>query len=89
MASTEHDTYRIGDFFRLLKRDYEILYKKHTLYFRLLITDYSWAFIHGIIQGLNTESIEEYMARVYNLSLGLINIDDSKNLGYVPASHIQ
>ena len=28
MASTEHDTYRFGDFFRLLKRDYEILYKK-------------------------------------------------------------
>jgi hypothetical protein len=72
MASTEHDAYRIGDFFRLLKRDYEILYKKDQLYFRLIITDFSWAFIHGIIQGLNIESIEQYMARIYDLSLGLI-----------------
>ena len=78
MASTEHDTYRIGDFFRLLKRDHEILYKKDQLYFRLIITDYSWAFIHRIIQGLNIESIEQYMARFYDLSLGLIKTDDSK-----------
>ena len=30
MASTEHDIYRIGDFFRLLKRDYEKIYKKYS-----------------------------------------------------------
>ena len=78
MASTEHDTYRIGDFFRLFKRDYEKIYRNDPLYFRLIISDYSWAIIHGIIQGLNMETIEDYMIRVYDLSTSKIQINDVK-----------
>jgi hypothetical protein len=77
VISSKHDSCRIGEMFHLLKHNY--LKKFDTrLYFRYLVLDLSWASIHGALENLNLETVEEYAVRIYKYSKGLF-VDESKS----------
>jgi hypothetical protein len=44
------------------------------LRFRLVVTDYSWALMHIVINGLNSETMVEYSHRVFQLANGELSI---------------
>ena len=67
MSTTRQDVYRISDFFRCLKTDYENLYSQ-TLSFRLIVCDYSWASMHSIVEAFNDQKMEDYSKKVWQLS---------------------
>jgi hypothetical protein len=67
MSTTSQDVYRISDFFRYLKTDYENLYSQ-TLSFRLIVCDYSWASMHSIVEAFNNQSMEGYSKKKWQLS---------------------
>ena len=69
MSTTRQDVYRISDFFRCLKTDYENLYSG-TLKFRLIVCDYAWASMHSIVEAFNDQKMEEYSKKVWQLSKG-------------------
>jgi hypothetical protein len=82
MSSTRQDVYRISDFFRCLKTDYENLYSQ-TLSFRLIVCDYSWASMHSIVEAFNNQNMEEYSKKVWQLSKNEI---DSKEQTWLISS---
>ena len=41
----------------------------------VIVTDYSWALMHSVVQAFNLESIEEYATRVFKLSKGETTVE--------------
>jgi hypothetical protein len=78
MVTSRHTTFSIGNFFRFLKYDYESKYPSETLYFRMIVTDYSWATMHAIVEALNIENMERYAKKVYNIGRGKDAIEEFK-----------
>ena len=67
MVSSQQDTASISSMLRIVKNNYEQKFKKNLAY-RTLVTDYSWASIHAIIESLNNENIITYANKVFHLS---------------------
>lgn len=68
MVTSRHTTFSTGNFLRFIKHDYETKYPNETLYFRMIVSDYSWATMHAIVEALNIENMEIYAKKVYNAS---------------------
>ena len=67
MCTTRQDVYRISDFFRCFKTDYETIYSQ-PLSFRLIVCDWSWASMHAIVESFNNQIMEENAKKVWQLS---------------------
>ena len=50
-----------------LKGQYEKMFKE-PFFFKLVVTDYSWALIHSVVEVLNMMSITSYAKLVYELA---------------------
>ena len=68
MSTSRHDSFRIGEMFRLLRFNYNKIYQSRNLTFRLIVSDLSWATIHAIVETLNLENIITYSCRVFSYS---------------------
>ena len=75
LSTTRQDVYRISDFFRCLKTDYETLYSQ-SLSFRLIVCDYAWASMHSIVEAFNNQTMDQYCQKVWQLSLYEIETKD-------------
>ena len=60
VITSRHDTCRIGEMFHLLKHNYRKLFDT-TLSFRLIVIDLSWPSIHGSLDVMNGESVENIL----------------------------
>jgi hypothetical protein len=65
VASSRHDTFAIGESLRLLRYNFNTIYPKKNLNFRLVCSDLSWATIHATLEALNTENVYTYMNKTY------------------------
>ena len=82
MCTTRQDVYRISDFLRSFKTDFEQVYSTN-LQFRLVVCDYSWATMHSIVEALNNQLMENYAVKVWKLSRYEINIRDEKSMSWI------
>ncbi len=78
LHSTRQDTYAIRDLIQLYKDEYEAKYKGDFVA-RLIVSDYSWASMHAIIQAFNIERIIDYADRVYDYEQNKKNYSDLKD----------
>ena len=64
ICTTRQDVYRISDFLRSFKTDFEQVYSTN-LQFRVIICDYSWALMRSIVEALNNQLMEDYAVKVW------------------------
>ncbi len=83
MHTSRQDTYQIKDFCSLFKADYEKRFQNNKLAFRLIVSDYSWAAIHALIQTFNTESVVNYSDRVFNYCINNLDFNLSELSWYI------
>jgi hypothetical protein len=72
MITSRHSTEQIKEFFLEYKANYERQFENDSLLFNLVIIDYSFASMHGILEALTKESLLQYANRVMDLAKGLI-----------------
>jgi hypothetical protein len=56
MASSRQNVFAISNCLRFLKNEYEFKFKKR-LFFRILVTNYSWASMHAALEARDKDSI--------------------------------
>lgn len=76
VATSRHDTLTIMDMCQLLANNYYKI-SQTSIFFRLIVIDYSWTEIHATLRGFNDESVIQYMHRVYDVSIGAKELDCS------------
>jgi hypothetical protein len=64
ICTTRQDVYRISDFLRSFKTDFEQVYLTN-LQFWVIICDYSWALMRSIVEALNNQLMEDYAVKVW------------------------
>lgn len=70
MHTNRQNIFQIRSLFELLRSEYERCFNKKLTY-RTITSDYSWAKIHAIIEGLNCQTVDDYINRIYYmLTLG-------------------
>jgi hypothetical protein len=75
--TSRHDTDRISEMFLLLKNNFT---RKHgTVSFRIIGMDLSWATIHGSLNILNKETVNEYGKRLYKFAKKETDVADIEN----------
>ena len=67
--TSRHDTSSIAKLPQRFKYDYMSLFPSDSAsIFKLLISDFSWATIHAVLEVFNLERVNEYSQRVFNLA---------------------
>ena len=64
MVTSDHTTTSITNMLRDMREKYEHKYKE-DLRFNTIVSDYSWATMHAILEVFNRETVEEYSKRVF------------------------
>ncbi|CAF1137681.1 unnamed protein product [Brachionus calyciflorus] len=82
MCSSRHDVFQIKNYFKTLASAFS-KYTKEKLHFQLIVIDYSWGSIHGILNSLNHEDPIEYAFRILRLIKGQSTEDDGLNSNLV------
>ena len=67
LASSAQDIEAIKMFFNRIKSKYGSLYKQQPCNFRLIVSDYSWAIMHSVIDSFNGMSVIDYSKVVYKI----------------------
>ncbi len=68
VVSSRHDTHMIGEMFSLLCHNYQTINNNRNLKFRLIVSDFSWATIHAALKQMNTEDINQYMHKIFQIA---------------------
>ena len=80
--SSEHDTGRLSEMFRLIKKGYKKVFDT-TLFFRFVVCDLCWPTIHSMLETMNLEDIEEYSKRIYKYAeINEKDVDPAKQKGF-------
>ena len=69
VAISRHDTFSVSEMCRLSKFNYTKIIPNKKLSFRLIVLDYSFACIHATLDAFNSDSIIDYMKKVYDISI--------------------
>ena len=70
LSTSKHDVQELQFFFETIKFSYERSFDGQSLIFRMIVIDYSWVLIHGLLKSFNSETIQDYANRIYDLSTG-------------------
>jgi hypothetical protein len=76
-VSTGPNVNAISNFLKFVKQRYEAKFAK-GLRFRIIVSDYSWAFVRAICEELNVESVYEYAQHMFGLSNGQEEFNSDK-----------
>ena len=64
VVTSQHDTGRVSEMFLTLKNNYR-RFTKTPLSFRYVVSDLCWPTIHGMLEIINMETINDYSKRMY------------------------
>ena len=70
LSTSRHDVQELQFYFETLKFSYEGKFDGQQLIFRMVVIDYSLVLIHGLLKSFNSETIQDYANRIYDLSTG-------------------
>jgi len=78
MVTSDHTTTSITNMLRHMREKYEHKYKE-DLRFKTIVSDFSWATMHAILEVFNRETIEDYSKRIFDVSqlTDLVAVDRS------------
>lgn len=86
LISSAHDMSYISQFLLKMKNDYLSIYNNFN--FRLVVTDWSWAMIHSIVEQINRQDIHEYAQFIFDFAKGDSEINQNKSYIILCASHV-
>jgi hypothetical protein len=82
-VSSEHDTGRLCEMFRLVRTNYQKVFDT-CLFFRFVVSDLCWPTIHAVLEVLNNETIYEYSQRIFTYSeIADKDVDIEKQKGFL------
>ena len=82
-VSSEHDTGRLCEMFRLLRTNFQKVFDT-ALFFRFVVSDLCWPTIHAVLEVLNNETIDDYSQRIFKYSeLDDNDVDNEKQKGFL------
>jgi hypothetical protein len=82
-VSSEHDTGKLSEMFRLLKTGYRKLFDT-PLFYRYVVSDLCWPTIHAVLELMNLEEIEDYSKRIFRYaSMKEEEIEPSQQKGFL------
>ncbi|CAF1081256.1 unnamed protein product, partial [Brachionus calyciflorus] len=87
MITSRHSTVQIEELFIELKNSFDRLYENDRFLFRLIVIDYSFASIHGLLASLKKENIQSYAKRVFDLANGTISASENKKVSFMRFTH--
>lgn len=79
-VSSSHNTNAIEELFNKFIFDYKSVYPNEKLIFRLFQSDFSWAIMHAALRAFNSETMEAYSIRVFELANEKTSIDHPTKL---------
>ena len=78
LISSAHDIAQISQHYLKMRLDFEKIYPNKPFSFRLIVTDWSWATIHSLIEQFNMQSIHQYADMMFEFSQGTKKIQFKK-----------